>query len=68
MKLITIMHLREWVNRKPLRARNSVFCGNVYGCLRNVMYYLPLHHWSVFYTDSMKSHSKQAQNDCYANF
>ena len=30
MKLTTIMYLHESVNRKPLRARNSVFWRNVY--------------------------------------
>ena len=30
MKLTTIMYLHESVNRKPLRARNSVFCRNAY--------------------------------------
>ena len=30
MKLTTIMYLRESVNRKPLRARSSVFWRNVY--------------------------------------
>ena len=30
MKLTTIMNLHESVNRKLLRARNSVFCRNVY--------------------------------------
>ena len=30
MKLTTIMYLHESVNRKPLRAKNSVFRGNVY--------------------------------------
>ena len=30
MKLTKIMYLHESVNRKPLRARNSVFLRNVY--------------------------------------
>ena len=30
MKLTTIMYLHESVNRKPRRARNSVFWRNVY--------------------------------------
>ena len=30
MNLTTIMHFRESVNQKLLRARNSVFCCNVY--------------------------------------
>ena len=30
MKLTTIMYLHESVNRKPLRARNSAFCRDVY--------------------------------------
>ena len=33
MKLTTIMYLHECVNRKPLRARNSVFCRNAYSFL-----------------------------------
>ena len=33
MKLITIMYLQNSVNRKPIKAKNSVFWCNVYECL-----------------------------------
>ena len=41
MKRITIMHLHESVNRKALRARNSVFYRNAYKFLDYIRHALP---------------------------
>ena len=40
MKLITIMHLHERLNRKALRARNSIFWLNIIALLIKLLYKL----------------------------
>ena len=74
MKLTTIMYLHESVNRKPPRARNSVFWSNVYKCLdcvnnhhiyQALTYFISL---VKFIYKFHEKHPKQVQNNCYANF
>ena len=61
MKLITIMHLHERLNRKALRARNSIFWLNIIALLIKLL----LWHLEEY---PMKNHPKQVQNHCYSNF
>ena len=69
-----IMYPHKSVNKKPLRARSLVFCGNVYEFVESIKNHHICHALPFvaslvkLYTNSMKKYTKEVQNYWYANF